>query len=281
MIQRMITGVLLLLCLAACDPEIPTLEPTRTLTGPTIAPSADPFIFGPPTEHAGQSDMMGDINATAAALPAGGVLPPVPVGPTSPAGAELVQIAVAEDFFLDGELYQTGAERLPGLLLWGDDSPVVWGDLPHRLRDAGFVVLVVPLWPEATAGDLSLLLETLTTGLADPSYIGVIASGQSADLALIGCADDPLCDTVVMLSPLNQQGLLSALPRYNPRPLLQVVTEQDADSFSVAQAVHNAATGEKMLQGLNNAGRGLAILQNRSDVGDLIIEWMQRYLYAQ
>ncbi len=281
MILRAAIGVLLLLCLAACDPEIPTLEPTRTLTGPTIAPSADPFIFGPPTEYAGESASMGQVEATAAALPSGGMLPPVPVGPSSFEGAEQVQIVVAEDFFLTGERHQTGTERLPGLLLWGDDAPLAWGDLPHRLRDAGFIVLVVPLWEAATADDLSLLLETLTTGLADPSYIGVIGTGHAADLALMGCADEPICDTVVLLSPLSQQSLLSALPRYNPRPLLQVVTEQDEEAFTVAQAVNAAATGEKMLQGLNNAGRGAAILQNRPDVGDLIIEWMQRYLYAQ
>lgn len=281
MTQRIILGVVLLLCLAACDPEIPTLEPTRTLTGPTIAPSADPFIFGPPTEYAGDYELTGQIEATAAALPAGGMLPPVPVGTANVQGAEPVQITVAEDLFLTGELYQTGIERLPGLLLWGDDTPSAWGDLPHRLRDAGFIVLVVPMWDEAAPEDLSLLLETLTTGLADPSYIGVIGTGRGADLALIGCADQPICDTVVMLSPLSQPALISALPRYNPRPLLQVVTEQDEESFIVAQAVNAAATGEKMLQGLNNAGRGAAILQNRSDVGDLIIEWMQRYLFGQ
>jgi hypothetical protein len=144
------------------------------------------------------------------------------------------------------------------------------------LNDAGFTALVMELREGAGVDDVDVMIEALTSGLADPGRIGVIGAATGADLALTGCAAVLACDTVVLLSPLQEQVLLNELPRFNPRPLFQAVSQQDEESFATAQALDAAATGEKLLQPLDNAGRGTAILLNRPDVGDLIIQWLQR-----
>ena len=87
----------------------------------------------------------------------------------------------------------------------------------------------------------------------------------------------PICDTVVLLSPL-EPALLAQVGAWNPRPIMQIASQEDEESFTLVQAIDAAATGEKAVQPLVSAGRGTAILLNRPDVGDLIITWMQRQL---
>jgi hypothetical protein len=52
----------------------------------------------------------------------------------------------------------------------------------------------------------------------------------------------------------------------------------DSPSVLAAQALENAASGETLLQTLDNAGRGSAILSNRQDVADLVINWLRQTL---
>ena len=93
---------------------------------------------------------------------------------------------------------------------------------------------------------------------------------------LRGCAAGQVCDTVVLLSPLDETP--DVMARYNPRPLMLVASEEDTESYAVVQALNDAATGDKLLQSFVSAGRGTAMLANRPDLGNLIIEWLQRQL---
>lgn len=271
--------LLALALLTGCDPQVPPPTPTRALSAPTLAPSAQPFL-GPPSEippdvieASGQSD------PTAAALPAQAALPPLAIG-TPGQDAQPVEITADDGVLLPAVLYQHTELRMPGILILGVDLGG-WGEFPGQLKSAGFTVLVAALREGAGAADVRVMLEALTSGMADPGRIAVIGASEGADLALVGCAATPVCDAAVLLSPLRQQPLLDALSLFNPRPLLQVVTQEDAESFSTAQALDAAASGDRLLQAVGNAGRGTAILLNRPDAGALIIQWLQQHLTEQ
>ncbi|MBZ0286498.1 MAG: hypothetical protein K8I30_02710, partial [Anaerolineae bacterium] len=130
----------LLLTFAACATEIPTLTPTRPLSGPTIAPSEAPFN-GPPSEAPPEmSGEIGLVDPTAAAMPRDSVLPPLAVGEPSQAG-QRVEVTAEDGALLIGDLFQTPGERVPGVLLLGTDRSA-WGGFPEQLHAAGFTVLV-------------------------------------------------------------------------------------------------------------------------------------------
>jgi hypothetical protein len=82
----------------------------------------------------------------------------------------------------------------------------------------------------------------------------------------------------VLLSPSDNPGLVEAIARYNPRPLFLAATQEDAPSFNGISALRGAATGAVFFQPFEQAGYGTALLENRPDLGDLVVEWLRQYL---
>ena len=279
LIRRLITGFLLslMLPLAACNTlDAPTLTPTHGLTGPTIAPS--PQIFtGPPTEGIpSQAGSIGQSDPTAAALPNQGALPPNALDAPE-FGHQLIEVIAQDGSLLSGELYQRAETRQPGILLLGL-SAGAWGDFPAQLNAAGFTVLVMALREDGDETDVEVMIDALVSGTADPAHIAAIGAGEGADLVLRGCAVNSACDTVILLSPLDAPELLNALAQFNPRPMMLAASEEDQESFATAQALNDAATGDKLFQPLVSAGHGTALLNNRPDLVDLMIDWLRRQL---
>ncbi|MCB9453544.1 MAG: hypothetical protein H6672_19095 [Anaerolineaceae bacterium] len=263
----------LMFALVACEPTTPII-PTqpRTLSGPTIeaSPVVLPLLPTDPVDsYYGQND------PTAAALPRNNDLPPLPVGGVVQ-GGQVVQVTAEDGGLINGVFYQGGLVRQPGILLLAADY-IAWGDFPSQLFQAGFTVLSVSLRPgEAGAADFSVLLRALSSGEADPGRLGVIGVGEGADVAFMGCAAELLCDTVVLLSPLQHDTLLANLPAFNPRAILTIASREDTLSFATAQDLASAATGDSLFQPLEGAGSGTAMLQNRPDLADFIIQWFDR-----
>ncbi|MEZ4669984.1 MAG: hypothetical protein R3E39_18935 [Anaerolineae bacterium] len=268
-----------LLLLAACDTVLPppTVTPGATLSGPGIvaSPTVMPAV---PTNI--DFDAAVDVsNPTAAALAPDSAMPPIIVGTAAASGGSTAVIVTAQDgTALNGLFYQTGdGVRRPGVLLLADDIHG-WADFPTRLHNAGFTVLVMPVRPQTMLQDFTVMLGAMSSGEADPASLAVVGAGDGADMALLGCAGDKLCDTVVLLSPSNNLALVEAINNYNPRPLLLAASQSDTGSFASAQSLQAAARGEVLLQPFENAGRGTDILLNRPDMGDLIIQWLQRQI---
>ncbi len=274
---RLFAGLLLLL--PACDTlSPPTLTPTPPLSGPTLeaSPVIRPYL---PTELPQGYVSSGQNDPTAAALPRDSDLPPLPVGTVVPgAGQQVVEITMADGTFLSGDLYGTGTARVPGVLVLATDR-TMWGAFAAEAEAAGFTVLVIEVRDPASVDDFEVMLEAFTeVGTVDPARVGVVGAAEMADLALMGCTANRLCDTVILLSPLQQDAALRALPLYNPRPLMVVASEDDADSYAAAQAVQGAVTGEVLFQSFTSAGRGTAMLQARPDLADLMVTWLTRQL---
>jgi hypothetical protein len=262
--------------LAACDdvgqPTATPLPPT--FTGPTVAPSPTVNVVQM-TNVPFDEVFVGQNDPTAAALPRDAALPPLGVGPAG--DAQQVAITAEDGAQLAGVLYQSGAVRLPGVLLLAE-SPQAWGDFPKQLHDAGFTVLVMGVRPEAALADFRVMMQSLSSGEADPARLGVVGAGVGANVALLGCSGEPLCDTAALLSPSNGTSLVNAMLAFNPRPLFLTASQDDADSFAAAKSLQSAARGEVLMQPFDTAGHGVALLINRPDLSNLIIQWLKRQL---
>lgn len=270
-----------LFLLAACDPALSPPTPTTSLSGPTLEASPT-FVPRQPTDipfdipYDGYYE--GSNDPTAAALAPGDVLPPLNVGTPNPRdGGQTVVITAQDGTQLAGVIYQSlDGVRLPGALLL---SPrfTDWGTFPQKLFNAGFTVLAMDLREEGIL-DFEVMLRALSSGEADPASLAVIGAGAGADIALLGCAGEMLCDTTILLSPSNNPSLIDALNAFTPRPIMLTASEDDPDSFGSIQKLQAAVRGEVLFQPFNSAGHGAQMLFNRPDLGDLIIEWLERQI---
>jgi hypothetical protein len=278
-IDRIRTMILisLLLLLAACAEPMPTITPTPGLSGPTL--EASPIVI-PRAERDEPAIPVyeGLNNPTAAALAPGAAMPPLVVtgGPLS-GSRQSVELTATDGTPLLGDFYANTTVLAPGLLLLAPERSS-WGNFPQRLYDAGYTVLVMDMRTAAAPDDFQVMLQTLINGGADPARVGVIGAGAGADIALVGCAGDLICDAIGVLSPSNDPALVQAMPQINPRPLFLTASQEDVESFETLSAIQAAATGEVLLQPFQQAGSGTAILQNRPDLGDLIIAWLKMVL---
>jgi hypothetical protein len=270
----------LLLLLAGCDDAFAPPSPTAqaTLSGPSI--EASPTLsIRQPTVIPYDELYSGSNDPTAAALPPDSALPPLAVGSPAPVGTgQTIQVTGMDGALLPGVLYQNREGlRLPGVLLLAPRY-TDWGDFPEKLHLSGYTVLAMSMREEGALLDFTVMIQALSTGEADPASLAVIGAGAGADIALLGCAGELLCDTVVLLSPSGNPALLEAMNQYNPRPLLVSASQNDLASFTMAQQLETAATGEVLLQPFGSAGNGTQMLVNRPDLGDLLIQWLEQMI---
>lgn len=272
---QLLTGSLLLVALAACSvfEPLPTATPTRQLTGPTSV--ATQVVRGElPTE--GPTLAVGQNDPTAAAMPSGGALPPLPVGDRGAGGVEQgIAITGSDGRVLTGDLYTGTSGRVPGLLMLAPDSSA-WLDLPLRLQAAGFTVLTISTDQVVGSGDLSAALQSLSdAATVDPGRMGVIGAQGGADLALLGCSIELLCDVVALISPTQHDPLLVAMQRFNPRSIFVAAGEADAVGIGAARALEDYAQGPAALETGPGAERGAELLRTNPLIGDRLIDWLQ------
>jgi hypothetical protein len=270
---------LLSLVLAACEaftpPPTNTPIPTRGISGPTIEPS--PVVRGEvPTAEA--AAFIGQNDPTAAAAPSDGDLPPIAVGTLIPGEVrQTIQLPATDGTLLNGTLYSSGAERVPGVLMLAPDS-ATWLDLPLRLQAAGFTVLSMNLGDVRSQDDFTVILRSLSdVGTVDPAGIGVVGAEGGADLALTGCAADLLCDAVALISPSPNDSLILTVQQFNPRPVFLAAGQADVDTFATVGELNRFAS-EAMLESGAGAERGALLVQANPGIGDRLIEWLRNQL---
>lgn len=223
--------------------------------------------------YAGADRRWGETSPNHASLPAGSVLSPAPSG-DSTHGVRLVLDART---VLPGELYQFGTGLQPGILILGADLSA-WGDLPARLAEAGFVVLVLEVEVTAQASKIELMLQSLIAirGV-DAGALGVMGELAAADLALLGCAVNSLCDALALFSPVSRGTLLNMMPSYGARPLLLAAGRSDLASRETVEALHGAALGPSLVLEAGD-GRGAGLLRAQPELENQLVAWFKRQL---
>jgi len=267
----------LILILTGCVlPSQATLTPTRSLSAPTLAVSPTPVIRTSDELYPEDDGVfVGQTNPTQAVLPVDSA--PVPIPHAGENDENIVDVVLADGTVLQGDLYTSGEARQAGILIVGVDRSS-WGDLPLELQRSGFTVLVMEtgLIPQAT--HVNTMLETfINLGTVDPARIGVIGEAQGADIVMLACAFNELCDVVALLSPLTRDTLINVIPSYGARPLLLTTSNQDPESYPVALALSQTAQGDtRFIEA--SAGRGSSLLQFQTELISEIILWFTTYL---
>lgn len=272
--RKQIFASLFALLISGCEVlDVPTVTPTPTYTGPTMASTAI-FRGEFPTESA--LDTLGQNDPTAAALPRDSVLPPLAVDDGSADGLrQTVEVTLSTGTQQTADLYSGGLNRVPGVLLLGPTRDG-WRDMPLRLQAAGFTVLVTDLPQTMTVDDVEILLESLSdVSTVDPGMMAVVGLDSGAELALNACADDELCDAVALLAPTQTQALLLAMDRYNPRSLYVAASQEDAVSADALSRLEDYARGEVRTTLGTGTGRGFALLDENPQIGDELVRWLR------
>jgi hypothetical protein len=254
----------------------PTLTPTRSLTGPTLAPT-EPAIPRPPTEFPGSfQDSFGSSDPTAAALPNNLELPPFEI--VNPNGRDSVAITLAAET-VSGEIYANVPIRAPGVLLIAEDR-TLWGAFPQQLEQNNYVVLSIDMPQTAGISEFQTLLSSFSDlsqgddSRLDAARIAVVGERSAADFVLRGCAVDLRCDAMILLSPTDANGAIATLGQYGTRPVLVTASQDDPISYGLAENIAATAQGEALMQPFISEGSGAVIVQNRPDFAELIISWL-------
>jgi len=269
--------------LTACDtiiPLDPTEIPTWEYTAPTLAPT-EVFYALPPTAPPLNEPVAGQNSDFAASLPAGAELPPL-VLEESESGVQTVQLTLRDGQILTGTFYpptQIEIEgrllrpRLPAILLLG--TSIEWAGFPQLLQSSGYTVLVMDMRSIGLASAVEDILAGLSASdSVYPALMGVMASGENADFALIACANNAICDVLVMFNPRNQDTLLNVVSGFATRPMLVVVNQGDDVSYQTTLAL-DGATGDNFSVILHDGNaNGAEMLIERPALANEVIAWL-------
>ncbi len=236
-------------------------------------PSPTEFVLR--TEALYRDDLRhsGVTTADLASLPAGAILPPVPSGDSERG----VSLLIDNRTTISGELYRQSVQLAPALMLMGAEVSA-WGSLPHQLSAAGFVVLVLRTDPLMPARQVDAMLQSL---IAIPGVnagaIGLIGEARSADLAMLGCSVNSLCDALALFSPTSRATLMNMLPSYGERPLWLAAGRSDSRSHAAALALYQGLRGQAHFVEIDN-GRGLDLLRAEPSLADQLVDWFVHHL---
>ena len=176
-----------------------------------------------------------------------------------------------------GELYRQGAGVEPAILILGADLSA-WGGLPLQLSEAGFVVLALQTEPVTPARQVEAMIQSLIAiSGVDAGAIGLIGEARAADLAMLGCAVNTLCDVLALLSPLSRDTLLNMMPSFGDRPLWLSASGSDSESHAVVLTLSQATFGRARLE-MVEEGRGAAILAANPGLNDQLVDWFALHL---
>ena len=277
-------GLLLLtVLLAACDASSLTSTPSRILSAPTLAASPTVHIFSSEELYGTSVAFGGDgqNNSTAAPLPSRGGLPPIMRATAAGDLPAQIEIFLADQTSVLGDLYSAGDALLrgPGLLLIGPEN-ATWGDMAAQTRAAGVTVLVITLRVNPAPTDLSSLLTALSElPTVDPSRLGVVVQGAMTDMIFAQCAGQPLCDFAALIGPHDRDTLLRAFSAYQPRPIMLVSGQSDAASTTAAAALASTAP-QATTRVISRASLGTNILQSDSALVTELVLWVSAALTA-
>jgi len=261
--------------LAGCglSPDWPQ-TPTATATAVSIsAPPPAAFIPKAEAQYTDATRHIGITSYSFASLPAGAILPPAPSG----ASERGVSVLLDARTTIHGELHQSGGGTEPAILILGAEIPA-WGSLPHQLSQAGFVVLALQIAPTTPARQVDLMLQSL---IAIPGVnagaIGIVGEARSADLAMLACSVNTLCDALALLSPTSRESLLNMIPSFGGRPLWLAASRSDTESHAAALALSQAVIGQAQFIEADG-GRGTDLLNTETDLADRLVAWFALHL---
>ncbi|MFN8529553.1 MAG: alpha/beta fold hydrolase [Anaerolineae bacterium] len=206
-----------------------------------------------------------------------------------------VSLEASHDAVLVGSFYPA-AETAPALLLMhmNRGSRAQWDPILPDLLDAGYNVLAIDLRGQGESSgtvsmveainDVAVWLEWLRAQpTVDPARVAVMGGSVGANLAIVGCSNDPACVTVVALSPgVNYYRVVTttALPALEDRPVLVVASRRDSPSGQDVQTLLSDSTGDFTVQMYTGGVHGTDMLTSEPTLIPTILLWLHLHLDA-
>ena len=113
------------------------------------------------------------------------------------------------------------------------------------------------------------------------SRIGLLGASLGANLAALHGAADAGVTSLALLSPsLDYRGVRieAAIRKYGSRPILLVVSDDDAYARRTAEDLKKAGGGVRELLTLSGAGHGTNMLARSPELAPALVGWFQRTL---
>ena len=109
----------------------------------------------------------------------------------------------------------------------------------------------------------------------------VVGASIGSNMALKTGAEVPVINTVILLSPGLQYGVVNIeddIVDFGERPLLIVASEEDGYSAQSSETLSDLALGEAELIILQGAGHGTTMLFRDDKLADTLINWLNQHL---
>ena len=100
----------------------------------------------------------------------------------------------------------------------------------------------------------------------------MIGESRSADLAMLGCAVNTLCDALALFSPKSSETLLNMIPSLGARPLWLTASRSDSESHAAALSLAQALGDQAQLVEVDS-GRGADLLNAEPGLADRLVSW--------
>jgi len=302
--------ILLVIALAACNSKDALTSATATPSDgypvegrPTVTPLPDSYPVDETTNEAGNNAATESEPAEPTSNAPTLTPPPPPPEPEVDTAAEPnatqpnstnVVIEASDGLQIQGTYaYPGGVAPFPGVLLLHmlGSNRAIWsetGVMDALLRD-GYAVLAVDMRGHGDTGgtpEWSLAEDDLLRAWdffvsqpeVDAAKTAVIGASIGANMGLRTAVNQPIINTVVLLSPgLDYRGVTTedAVTLYGQRPLFIVASSEDAYAADSSQKLIDLAQGKKQLQLYDGAGHGTAMFDHEPGLIELIIDWLR------
>lgn len=219
---------------------------------------------------------------------------------TLQARAQRVSFRTADGVTLSATWFEPSFRPAPAVILVHmlGRSRRDWEGVGSRLASAGIGALTLDLrghgdssWTGGAEGpvDHSALVRDVEAARrylairsdVQHARIGLAGASMGANLVALQGAADPGVASVALLSPsLDYRGLRieAAVRKYGSRPMLLVVSDEDAYARRSAEDLKKAGGGIRELLTLSGAGHGTNMLGRAPELGPALVAWFQRTL---
>jgi len=208
-----------------------------------------------------------------------------------------INLTAQDGLSLEASFYPAkgAASTAPALLLlhtaYGDRR--AWHGFAKAAQEAGYAVLALDsrghgksagekVFDTAMDRDVDAALTWLMTYTGiNPERVGIAGASVGANLALRAGARHPQIKSVALLSPGMQLwdiGIQEAIIDYGQRPVLIVVSEEDAYPASSCQQLGAMALGEHRLHVFTGAAHGTDMIQAHDDLAPMLLDWFDNKL---
>lgn len=207
---------------------------------------------------------------------------------------QVVEVAAADGLTLVGDYYAAGDEPAPAVLLmhmYGSQRSA-WNPIIPTLTEAGYAVLAVDLRGfgdtggdedfEAAQGDVQTWLDWLRQqpGVRADA-VSIMGASVGANLALVGCANDEGCVTVIALSPgldfYNVMPEMAVTEGLRRRAVMLVASHGDTESAEGVRQMTASARGEINTRIFAGVAHGTSLFGSRrvySRLLNLMVTWL-------